>query len=651
MNLKSVTIRLKKRKGNDMKNRNHTIMILLASLIVYSLFITGCAPEDPPDQEVDFHTFANVDEVVVTHMDLELTLNFAEQVINGRASLHLNNITGTEQVVLDTRDLTIERITLNGGDEETTFTLGDFVDYLGQPLTIDITHATDKVNVYYQTSPDAAALQWLEPEQTAGGRHPFLFTQSQAILARTWMPCQDTPGSRITYNARVEVPEGLMAVMSAENRKEKSPGGVYEFSMPQTIPTYLLALSVGDFEFRHLSDRIGVFAEPEIIEEAAWEFAETDDMMEVAEEMYGAYRWGRYDIMVLPPSFPFGGMENARLTFVTPTIIAGDRSLLSLIAHELAHSWAGNLVTMATWNDFWINEGFTSYMTNRIMEAVYGREYTEMLWHLDYQDLIATIEEMGEDNPDTRLHLDLRGRDPDDGMTSIAYIKGAFFLKMLENNLGRERFDDFLVHYFNTFAFQTMTSEHFLSFFRETVFIDPIREVQADDEGEVDLEKRLKLDEWVYGTGLPDNIPKVHSDEFARVEDQIEAWENGVAAADLDVEDWTTHHWLHFLMNLPEVLSHEQMTELDATFGFTETANSEILNAWLLHAIEHRYEEAYLALEEFLLSQGRRKFLMPLYSKLAETTEGMELAQEIYREARPMYHPISYNSIDEVLNR
>jgi len=634
-----------------MKNRNHTIMILLASLIVYSLFITGCAPEDPPDQEVDFHTFANVDEVVVTHMDLELTLNFAEQVINGRASLHLNNITGTEQVVLDTRDLTIERITLNGGDEETTFTLGDFVDYLGQPLTIDITHATDKVNVYYQTSPDAAALQWLEPEQTAGGRHPFLFTQSQAILARTWMPCQDTPGSRITYNARVEVPEGLMAVMSAENRKEKSPGGVYEFSMPQTIPTYLLALSVGDFEFRHLSDRIGVFAEPEIIEEAAWEFAETDDMMEVAEEMYGAYRWGRYDIMVLPPSFPFGGMENARLTFVTPTIIAGDRSLLSLIAHELAHSWAGNLVTMATWNDFWINEGFTSYMTNRIMEAVYGREYTEMLWHLDYQDLIATIEEMGEDNPDTRLHLDLRGRDPDDGMTSIAYIKGAFFLKMLENNLGRERFDDFLVHYFNTFAFQTMTSEHFLSFFRETVFIDPIREVQADDEGEVDLEKRLKLDEWVYGTGLPDNIPKVHSDEFARVEDQIEAWENGVAAADLDVEDWTTHHWLHFLMNLPEVLSHEQMTELDATFGFTETANSEILNAWLLHAIEHRYEEAYLALEEFLLSQGRRKFLMPLYSKLAETTEGMELAQEIYREARPMYHPISYNSIDEVLNR
>lgn len=628
----------------------YNVKILPASLVLFLMFIVGCAPEEPPEQDVDFHTFANVDDVVVTHMDLDLRLDFEEQIIHGRASLHLNNLTGADQVVLDTRDLTIERVTLDEGDEETTFSLGNFVDYLGQPLTVDITHATEKVNVYYQTSPNAAALQWLEPEQTAGERHPFLFTQSQAVLARTWVPCQDTPGRRITYTARVEVPEGLMAVMSAENRLDKSPDGVYEFNMPQTIPTYLLALSVGDFEFRPLSDRIGVFAEPEIIEDAAWEFAETEDMMAESEEMFGAYRWGRYDIMVLPPSFPFGGMENARLTFVTPTIIAGDRSLLSLIAHELAHSWAGNLVTMATWNDFWINEGFTSYMTNRIMEAVYGREYAEMLWHLDYQDLIATIEDMGEDNPDTRLHLDLRGRDPDDGMTSIAYIKGAYFLKMLENKLGREQFDEYLLQYFDTFAFQTMTSEQFLTHFRETVIKEPIREVPADEDVLLDLEERMMLDEWVYGTGLPDNIPKVHSDEFARVEDRIGEWKDDVAAADLDVEDWTTHHWLHFLMNLPDELSHDQMVELDEAFGFTGTDNSEILNAWLLHAIEHRYEEAYPALEDFLLSQGRRKFLMPLYSKLAETPEGMEMAREIYREARPTYHPISYNSIDEVLD-
>jgi len=609
-------------------------------LLLFVFLIAGCAPETPPEQHVDYHTFANVDEVVVTHIDLDLKVNFDEHIISGRASLHLNNITGADEVVLDTRDLTIERVTLDEGAGETTFSLGDFVEYLGQPLSISITPATEKVNVYYQTAPEAEALQWLEPEQTAGGRHPFLFTQSQAILARTWIPCQDTPARRITYNARVQVPEGLMAVMSAENQEEKSPDGVYEFRMPQTIPTYLFALSVGDFEFRPLSDRIGVFGEPEIIEDAAWEFADTEEMMEVAERMYGAYRWGRYDIMVLPPSFPFGGMENARLTFVTPTIIAGDRSLLSLIAHELAHSWAGNLVTMATWNDFWINEGFTSYMTNRIMEAVYGREYAEMLWHLDYQDLIATIEEMGEDNPDTQLHLDLRGRDPDDGMTSIAYIKGAFFLKMLEYNLGRERFDNFLQQYFNTFAFQTMTAEQFLTYFRE-MFI----------EAEPELEDRLQLDEWVYGMGLPDNCPVVHSDEFSRVEEQIDAWLTDTAASDLAVDNWTTHHWLHFLMNLPEELSDEQMAELDNTFGFTRTDNSEILNAWLLHAIEHRYEEAYPVLEDFLLSQGRRKFLMPLYSKLAETPEGMEMAVEIYRKARPTYHPISYNSIDEVLNR
>jgi leukotriene-A4 hydrolase len=633
--------RLKKRKGDDMRSINvtrygsGTFLLLILTLV----FISGCAREEPVSQEVDAHTFANVDDVVVTHMDLDLLVNFDDHTLEGRASLHINNLTRAGHFILDTRDLVIERVTLDDGVEETAFTLGESVDHLGQSLIVDINDATNVVHVYYKTSPHAAALQWLEPEQTAGGRHPFLFTQSQAILARTWVPCQDTPGQRITYNARVRVPEGLMAVMSAENAFEKSPDGLYEFSMPQTIPTYLLALSVGDFEFRPLSDRIGVFAEPEIIEEAAWEFADTEDMMRRAEEIYGAYRWGRYDIMVLPPSFPFGGMENARLTFVTPTIIAGDRSLLSLIAHELAHSWAGNLVTMATWNDFWINEGFTSYMTNRIMEAVYGREYAEMLWHLDYQDLIATIDGMGKDNPDTRLHLDLRGRDPDEGMTSIAYIKGSFFLKMLEHNLGRDQFDSFLRRYFDTFAFQTMTAERFLAYLSETIL-----------EDQPELERRLKLGNWVYGTGLPENCPRVHSDEFGRVEEQIEAWTTGTAASDLDVRNWTTHHWLHFLMNLPKELTHEHLAELDSVFGFTQSDNSEILNAWLLHAITHRYEEAYPALEEFLLGQGRRKFLMPLYSRLAETPEGMEMALEIYRRARPTYHPISFNSVDEVLN-
>lgn len=632
-----------------MTSNKHRFLSGYILLLVFGLLIIGCAPEEPVDQDRDYHTFSNIDDVVVTHMDLDLTVHFDENVISGRASLHINNLTGTETFVLDTRDLTIERVTLNDSEEETSFVLGDVVQYLGQPLTITITPTTDRVHVYYRTSPYAAALQWLQPEQTAGGRHPFLFTQSQAILARTWIPCQDTPGSRITYNAQVRVPPGLMAVMSAENRKEKSADGLYYFQMPQTIPTYLLALSVGDFEFRPLSERIGVFAEAEIIEEAAWEFAETEEKMQAAEGMYGAYRWGRYDIMVLPPSFPFGGMENARLTFVTPTIIAGDRSLLSLIAHELAHSWAGNLVTMATWNDFWINEGFTSYMTNRIMEEVYGRDYAEMLWHLDYQELITTIEEMGETNPDTRLHLDLRGRDPDDGMTAIAYIKGAFFLKMLENNLGRERFDDYLLHYFNSFAFQTMTSEQFLAHFRETIIDAPIREVPADETVRPDLEEVLKLDEWVYGTGLPDNCPRVHSDEFKLVEDQIEAWMNGTDAQELDVEDWTTHHWLHFFMNLPGELSREQMVELDTAFDLTQSENSEILHAWLLHAIGNQYEKAYPALESFLLEQGRRKFLMPLYTKLAETAEGLEMALEIYEKARPTYHPISYNSVDEVL--
>jgi leukotriene-A4 hydrolase len=620
------------------------LLSFLALIIIVSF--TSCSPKEQPKQqaapnaamEKDAHSFANAAEVVVTHLDLDASVDFDKKQIGGKASLLVNNRAGARKLYLDTNNLTIERVTLDASEAQTAFTLGEEVKFLGRPLIVDIQPETKQVNVYYNTNPNASALQWLDPAQTAGKQKPFLFTQSQAILARTWVPCQDTPGVRMTYRARIKTRPDLMAVMSATNATARNAEGVYEFNMPQPVPSYLLALSVGDIDFRPLGPRSGVYAEPGVVDRAASEFADLEKMIAAAESLYGPYRWERYDVIVLPPSFPYGGMENPRLTFATPTILAGDRSLVSLIAHELAHSWSGNLVTNATWNDFWLNEGFTVYFERRIMEALQGREYAEMLAQLGYQDLADTVQETGAESPDTRLHLELGGRDPDEGTTNIAYEKGYFFLRLIEETVGRDRFDAFLRKYFDTHAFQSMTTSRFLAYLKENLIA-----------GDKAIEDKLQIDKWVYGPGIPDNSPKVKSAQFELVEAQARAWQSGTPAKSLNTQGWTSHHWLHFIRNLPEQMDRNRMSELDAAFNFTATGNSEILHAWLMRAIQNKYDPAYPALENFLTSMGRRKFLRPLYTEMIKTPEGAEMARRIYQKARPTYHPVSYNTIDEIV--
>ena len=405
---------------------------------------------------VDQYTYAQPNEAVVTHLDLDIKVNFASKKISGRASYQINNKTGTDKIFFDTKNIDIESVTI--GEEETTtdFALVGYKEFLGRKLEISVLPGTEVVNIYYSTRPDAIALQWLNPQQTVEKNHPYLYTQSEPTYARSWIPTQDSPGIRFTYSARVEVPKELMVVMSASNPQEKNTEGIYQFEMDQPIPAYLLAMAVGDFTFKSTGPRSGVYAEASVVDAAAEEFGELEEMMDAVENLYGPYRWERYDLIVLPPSFPFGGMENPRITFATPTIIAGDRSLVSVVAHELAHSWSGNLVTGATWNDFWINEGFTVYLERRIMEELYGASYTKMLRLIGYQDLEATIEMMGATSPDTHLKLQLNGRDPDEALADIAYEKGALFLQVIEEAVGRDKWDNYLKSYFDKFAFQSM---------------------------------------------------------------------------------------------------------------------------------------------------------------------------------------------------
>lgn len=586
----------------------------------------------------DPHTYARPEIAVVKHISLNLSVDFEKQILSGSAKLNIDHASDAKEIILDIRDIKIEKVLADNA--ETTFRLGDTSKIMGNALYVPISSNTKTITVFYSTSPNAAALQWLSPEQTAGGKTPFLFTQSQAILARTWIPIQDSPGIRFTYDATIKVPANLLPVMSAENPQEKNKTGVYTFNMPQPVPAYLMALSVGDIVFKPLDNRSGVYAEPITIEKAVNEFADLPKMIDAAEKLYGPYAWGRYDVIVLPPSFPFGGMENPRLTFATPTILAGDRSLTSLIAHELAHSWSGNLVTNANWNDFWMNEGFTVYFENRIMEALYGKDFADMQALLGLEDLKETIAELGETNADTHLKLNLEGRDPDDGVSDIAYEKGHFLLLLIEQNIGRVKFDAFLKNYFQGLSFKTITTEQFLKIYQDSII--------GNDSA---LAEKIKIEDWIYKPGLPKNCPAIYSAKFEAVQKDVESWKSGNPTSSLNTKNYTTNEWLRFMRSLPEKLSHDKMKELDNTFHFSTSGNSEILFAWLLHVISNKYEINYPILKNFLTNVGRRKFVKPLFAELVKTEDGKILAMEIYKTARPNYHSVTRETIDEILKK
>lgn len=628
--------------------RTKIILIILGM----SFLTAACQSEKPVNREVnggrseadprrDIHSYANPEQVRVRHLDLDCELLFDRRVIRGTSTLTLDKAASGEHALqLDTRELKILRTETSAdgsGFTNVPFKLDAADRYLGSRLSVPISAGTTKVRIEYETSPAASGVQWLDPSQTAGKKHPYVFTQSQAIHARSWIPLQDSPAVRITYTARIRTPIELRAVMSAEQDSNTARSGDYKFNMPQAIPPYLIALAAGDIAFKSLGERTGVYTEPSMLEKAARELADTEKMIVATEKLYGPYRWGRYDILVLPPSFPIGGMENPRLTFATPTILAGDKSLVSLIAHELAHSWSGNLVTNATWSDFWLNEGFTTYLERRIVEAVYGRPREEMEAVLGRQGLEKEM--AGMEARDQILHVDLAGRDPDEGFTGVPYEKGALFLRQLEETFGRDRFDAFLKGYFDHFAFQSITTADFEAYLKANL----------QDSAPV-LAARVPVTEWITKPGLPASAPRPQSDAFAKVETQANAWlKSETPASKLQTRQWTTQEWLHFLNFLPKELSRDQMQQLDQAFGLTKIGNAEIAHVWLLTSIRNKYDPADARLEEYLTSIGRQKLIRPLYEELVKTPEGKQRAIMIFEKARPGYHPIAAAAVEKIV--
>jgi leukotriene-A4 hydrolase len=622
-------------------------LITLAALLAAPLL---AAAQDP-------HSFARSERVVTTHLHLDLAADFEARSLHGFAELTLDwRDREARTLDLDTRDLTIERVLAlyeDGGWmparpalaarapspnwRPATFTLGKRDAMRGSHLSISLRGQPSKVRIHYRTAPGATGLQWLAPVQTLSGAQPFMFSQSQAIHARSWVPLQDTPAVRFPFTARITAPEGLRVVMGANNDPGQDGRGGWRFVMPQPIPSYLLAIAIGELAHRDVGPRTTIWAEPGRLDAAADEFADTEAMIAATEALYGPYRWGRYDLLILPPSFPYGGMENPRLSFITPTVLAGDRSLVALIAHELAHSWSGNLVTNATWADFWLNEGFTTYVENRIVESLYGTDRALMEERVGQVELMDEMRELAP-----HLQSLLPGRvddDPDAVFSGVPYQKGAWFLRTIEQRVGREVFDPFLRGWFDEHAFQSVRTEDFLVYLRKNLLA-----------GHPEAMPEAELAQWIHQPGVPASARKAQAARLEAIDALRARWLAGeLAPADFGAATWSTQEWLHFLNALGEAPTVAQLEALDAVFKLSQARNSEIAFRWFMAGIRAGYAPVRAPLEQFLSTVGRRKFVAPLFTELAKRPQDQAWANALYAKVRERYHPVTQAAVDAVL--
>ena len=629
------------------------------ALSALALVTAGCTAEDVAEPQTDplvapiltsaeaqdEFTFARPLEARVKHVSLDLNLDFEAKRVEGTATLDIEKADDATEIVLDSNGLVIGGVT-DGQGNAVEWEFGDRVEGKGEPLVIQLGDSTgpdlDQLVISYASAPDADALQWLDPQQTAGGEYPFLFSQGQAINNRTWIPTQDSPGIRQTWDARITAPDPLKVVMSGIIEGEPEPvvgqEGVraFRFKMDNPVAPYLIAIAAGDIEFAELGPRSGVWAEPVTLPRAKAELADTEAMMDAGEKLYGDYRWGRYDMIVLPPSFPYGGMENPVMTFLTPTFIAGDRSLTGLVAHELAHSWSGNLVTNANWTDSWLNEGVTSYFENRIVEEIYGKKRADQEAALSFAAIEETLAEVGTDAPGTALH---QPANTDPVGSAIVYDKGAFFLRTVESIVGRDRFDAWLTQWFDNHAFQPATSAMILADMEENL---------VKDEAEAE---KLKLREWIYEPGLPDNVARPDAAAFADVDKAAKAFTDDRSLDKAAWDKWTSAERQRFLAKIPRKMSNADLAALDDALSLSGSGNNEELFLWLELAMQNRYEAAVPTTEKFLAEVGRRKFVAPLFEALMDQGSwGQPIARRIYARTRSGYHAVTRGTVDAMVN-
>ncbi|XP_051121217.1 leucine aminopeptidase [Andrographis paniculata] len=606
---------------------------------------------------VDPHSYTDSTHPVTTHISLSFYFDFPSSTILATALLSLS-APHSGAFTVDSRSLSISAVVDPVTFVALPFTLepvsSDAV--LGQAVTVTLSNQSQLLFIF-KTSPSSSALQWLSPPQTFNKSVPFVYTQCQAIHARSIFPCQDTPAARIKYSAKLNIPQYLSAVMAARhvNRRDPVSGEsngacddslwcgegrtVEEFVMEQPVPPYLFAFAVGELGFRELGPRTKVYSEavPEMLDAAAREFAGAEEMIKVGEGLFGPYDWERFDLLVLPPSFPYGGMENPRMVFLTPTVIKGDASGAQVVAHELAHSWTGNLITNKTNEHFWLNEGFTTYAERRIVEIVQGKERAVLNIGIGWRGLVEDVERFKDNMEFTKLKNNQQGIDPDDVYSSVPYEKGYQFLWRIERQIGRPAFDEFLKKYIAAFKFQSIDTETFLDFLKANV---------------PGIEDHIDLKLWTEGTGIPPDAMEPASDIYAKILSLANEFKSGRIPNEDEVSNWGGQEWELYIENLPKSIEASQVLALDARYRLSESKDYEVKVAFLQLAISSRCSNYYNEVEKTLKEVGRMKYLRPLYTALVQgpgKEEEKIFAKRLFLEACSCYHPIAQGVVEAIL--
>ncbi|KAF9921851.1 Leukotriene A-4 hydrolase [Linnemannia zychae] len=600
----------------------------------------------------DPNSQSNLDEVKTSHIHLNLAVDFVTKTLSGSAELDIEAIADiVSKLILDTSYLAIKSVTLDGTPLK--HTMADRDEKYGSALTIELGKTLNKgdkakIVIDYSTTDECTACQWLEPSQTVGKKHPYLFTQCQAIHCRSMVPCQDSPSIKLTYSANINAP--LRAVMSAvPTGEEKQANGTttYKFQQKTRMPSYLIALAVGNLEGREIGPRSTVWTEPEVIEAAAWEFVDTESFIRTGEELLTPYDWGRYDLLVLPASFPYGGMENPCLTFVTPSLLAGDRSLVDVVAHEIAHSWMGNLVTTENWEHFWLNEGFTVFVERKILGRMQGNEHAEFSAIIGHKALVESVDIYGKEHPFTALRPCLRGEDPDDAFSSIPYEKGFNLLYYLEKHLGGpDVFEPYLRAHVQEFAGRSINTDDWKAFlysFMEKNF----------GQEKVDLLNQVDWEAWLAGTGMPPVENKFDDTLAKECNCLCKRWDNSrhvekpTEFSSKDIEGFSSNQKVVFLERVSELdsLPHSHLELMDELYGLTQVRNAEVRFRWHMVCLKANYEKMYPEVAQFASTMGRMKFCRALLRALYLAKNGSELARETFIKNRSFYHPIAATMI------